>query len=128
MIKTDNIARALIGLVEDDGRDSSEVADNFVKFAKKYNMETRVKNVLAVIEDKAKNTRERETVFIKTAREVPERLLKEIKKHLEIPEDAPVNISFDENILGGFRVLYKDNLYEYSLGSRLKKLKTKLTE
>jgi F0F1-type ATP synthase delta subunit len=125
MIKTENIARALTGLI-DDGRDPKEVSDKFVEFAKKHNMGSRVKNVLSVLEDKQKKSKKRDTIFIKTAREVPERLLTKIKKHLNLPEDAPSSISIDEKILGGFRVSYKDKLYEYGLKLRLNKLRNHL--
>ena len=126
MIKRDIIARALIELVEEGKQDPKDVASNFVSFSKKHNMEGRVKNVLRVLEDKQEKEKNRNTVFIKTAREIPEKLLIEIKKHLKIPEDAPTSVSQDETMLGGFRVSYKHKLYEYGLKLRLNKLRNHL--
>jgi F0F1-type ATP synthase delta subunit len=125
MIKTENIARALIGLIE-DGNDPKDVVDNFVNFAKKHNMESRIKNVLNVLEDKLNKEVEHETMYIKTAHDVPAKLLTEIKKYLKLPEDAPSHVSLDKKILGGFRVSYKNKLYEYGLKLRLNKLKNHL--
>lgn len=123
MIKTENITKALIGLVEDDGLDPQQVAGNFAKFAKKYKMENRVKNVIDMLLNREEEIKARNTIFIKTAHEIPERLIIDIKRYLNLPENASVNISIDKNILGGFKILYRNNLYEYSLKHKLNKLR-----
>lgn len=128
MMKTKDIARALISLVEDDNLDPVNVVDNFMRYVKKYNMEGMAKNVLTVIENEVQKATERKTVYINTAYETSSSLYEKIKEQLKIPSNAPTSVTVQKEMLGGFKILYKDILYEYSLRSRLENLRIKLKE
>lgn len=126
MIQAQHIAKALISLVE-DGKSPDEVAENFAKFSRRYNLENGMRGVVMHLDAEAAKRKEKNSATVVLAEETSEEAIEKIKKYINLPGDADINISLDKELLAGFRAHYKDKLYEADLASRLEKLRVKLT-
>ena len=126
MIQPQHIAKALIGLVEDDGVDPDEVAEKFLKFARRYNLENGMRSVVFHLEAEAAKQKEKRVATITLAEETSEEAVEKIKRYINLADDAEINISRDKELLAGFKAYYNDKLYEADLQTKLKKLKSSL--
>jgi len=127
MIKSGDIARVLVSMVEDDGRKPDKVAEDFFLFAEKYNLKSLIKSVLFRIESLREKDEEKNKIAITLASKGDEKFLGDIKKTIRA-EGGEAEVVIDEEILGGFTAKYKNRLHDYSLLSQVNKLRNKLKQ
>src|SRR3989338_6461886 len=110
MIKSGNIARALVSMVEDDGKKPDKVAEDFFLFAEKYNLKSLIKSVLFRIESLREKDEEKNKIAITLAIKSDEKSLEDIKKTIG-SEGGEAEVVIDKEILGGFTAKYKNMLH-----------------
>ena len=79
------------------------------------------------LERMSKQHANQDSVTITTAHALSETLQKDILSFIHADSSASVENTVDENVLGGFRALYRNTLYDSTLETQLMKLQQQLT-
>jgi F0F1-type ATP synthase delta subunit len=126
MISSRHIARATVALLKGDKQNSSRVADELLGFVKKYNLESRLPQILGFIQKEADIEREKNTLHIETSHEINEPTIHSISSFVSAPKDAHIKVVTNKKLLGGFVAFWKDKKVDGSLENTVRKLKEKL--
>lgn len=126
MIKSKDIANAMISMIEDDGKNPELVAESFFRFAEKYGLKGMTKDVLKKVEEFVAIIKNKNKVRVTFTRKEDEYFAEKVKKIIGTEKDAKVDVCFDEGMLGGFKAEYKNKMYNNSLVMRIDKLRDKL--
>ncbi|MDX1608155.1 MAG: F0F1 ATP synthase subunit delta [Candidatus Spechtbacterales bacterium] len=126
MLKTEDIAKALISLLEDDKKSAEEPADKFWEFAQRYNLEGRASGVLFHLEAELERQKEKNKAYITLAQPTSDEQVEKIKEIIGA-SNTDTELVQDKNLIAGFRARYKDKMYEANVKNNIEKLKQVLS-
>ena len=118
MIKSRQIAKALYDLSENK---VPNLPDKFLVFIKKTKLTAQVPAVLYHLGKITETEKEKRGIFIKSAHELKNQTIQEIKKNLQA-EKAEEILKIDKSLIAGFTAKWQGKFYDQSFVTGLKKL------
>ncbi len=126
MISSRQIAKASVALLGKDKQNSHKVADELLRFVKKYGLESRLPQIVSYIQKEAHLEREKNTLHIESSHEIDDQTVESISSFVSAPKDAHIKTVQNKKLLGGFVAYWKDKKFDGSLENTVRKLKEKL--
>ncbi|MEA3453042.1 MAG: F0F1 ATP synthase subunit delta [Patescibacteria group bacterium] len=119
----DKLAKLLIELDENNPEKTKEIVKTFVSFME--GNEYQLPQILRVVEKKAQEQREKNTLYITLSDEMD--IVDKIKQVVGADKDVPIEISIDKSLKGGFIAQYNGKLYNGSISKQLQKIREKIS-
>ncbi len=126
--RAQNLAKALLKLLEKNPQDSQKIITGFVYFCKKKHLTYLLPNLLKYLKIEAKRELAVKTLKIISAISLNEGVVKDIQKLSGAQSPAPIEIIEDKNVVAGFIAYYQNKIIDASLKNNLHLLKNKLYE
>lgn len=126
MISSKHIAKASVALLKGDRQNSHKVADELLRFVKKYGLQSRLPQILSYIQKEAEVERVKNTLQIESSFELSEESINRVASFVSAPKDAHIKVVINKKLLGGFLAYWKDKKVDGTLENTVRKLKEKL--
>ncbi len=123
---TQNLAKAVLKLLENNPENHQKIIESFLSFCKDKNLGYLLPNLLRYI--KIENSREEDvkTLKIFSATELSDAIVKNIQKSCNSDAESPTRVIEDKDVVAGFVAYYKNKIIDASLSNNLRVLKNKL--
>lgn len=125
-IRSKIFAYALWSLIEEDKRPTDEVARRFFSFLESNHVLHLVPATVRHLERMHEAYRTQHTLYIRMAHRPDADLVEAIRLHMDVPEDSPVIVEEDSNVVGGFVGRYGETVYDASIQKQLSLLRSVL--
>jgi len=127
MISSRHVAQSLFELLQESPKDKhSKIIKNFFGFIDHHRAQHLFSSIFRHFEQVTKIEEHTNTLFVKSAYELPKDVCLQIAKHTHA-EESPFQQSTDPDLIGGFIAEYKGKRFDASLRYQLQSLRENLT-
>jgi len=119
----DKLAKLLIELDERNPEKTEEIVKTFISSMK--GNEYQLPQILKIVEKKAQEGRERNTLYITLSEEMD--IVDKIKQIVDVDKDVPIKVTINKSLQGGFIAQYNSKLYNGSISKQLQKIREKIS-
>jgi len=121
-----NLAKALVKLVQENPQDCQNTVESFVEFCRKKHLDYLFKNLHRYLEIETKREQDIKTLKVFSAVKISDGLMNDIKKICKAESPAPAENIEDKKIVAGFIAYFNNKIIDASLENNLRQLKNKL--
>ncbi len=126
MIDSKTLAETLLKFSTSD--DAEKKINNFFYYLEKKNLLSFLPQIKRYLLQKQKSSEHFNTLYIRSRFSLYWEDIEEIIRIIGVTKDAPVEFIQDENIIGGFQVIYKEKIYDGSLFHKIDQFENTLIQ
>ena len=120
MIDSKTLAETFLKISTSDNAEKK--INNFFHYLEKKNLLSFLPQIKRYLLQKQKSLEHFNTLYIRSRFSLSQEEREEIIRIVGAPKNVPVEFIQDENIIGGFQVIYKEKIYDGSLFYKINQL------
>ena len=109
-------------------KQEKRLAGQLISFCQRKNLTSRLPNILKHLEQAYERFQERECLTIASRDQLGPDTMEQIKRFVQAAPAAPIAVTADPNLHGGFVATYQNKVYDGSIKRQMARLKEKMVE